>query len=62
MNASILKEKYINTLHILAKFKQEQNVVDECFNRSLQHDSVQIHIAPTEYVNIQKNLTTVTSV
>ena len=51
MNAKIL-EKYRSVLQNLAKFKQEEDIIDECLNKSMKQNNVQVYIAPITEVNI----------
>ena len=45
-------EKYVNVLHILNNFKQEQDIIRECFNESVENNNVQVSIGPAYFVNI----------
>ena len=44
--------KYVEVLNILAKFKKEEDIIDECHNKSVDHDNVQVYIGPLTFVNI----------
>ena len=48
-------KKFINVLQILSKSKKEQDITNECHNKSLNEDNVQVYVGGTQFVNIDLN-------
>ena len=48
-------ENYMNVLKLLVKFKQEQNIIDQCLNTSVEQSNVQVYIGSSNFVIINWN-------
>ena len=46
--------KYVKMFHILAEFKQEQNIINGCLNKSIDEGSVQVYMGPSNFVIIDQ--------